>query len=206
MFRDVALDPVTEHGHDGIVDGGRILKDATIERLVEQGLAQAAAGCDILAPSDMMDGRVGALRAALEAAGFQDAMIMSYAAKYASCLLRPLPERRLARGSSDDGDGRQSGRQEDLPDGLRQFLTRRCAEVAPRYRRGGRHGDGQARHALPRHRPPRGRRLRPTHLRVPGLRRVRDDHGCRPERLARPGPRDPGVAGGFFRRAPAARA
>jgi len=99
---DVALDPFTEHGHDGVVDGGRVLNDATIERLVEQGLAQAAAGCDILAPSDMMDGRVGALRAALEAAGFQDTMIMSYAAKYASAFYGPYRE---AIGSGKLGSG-----------------------------------------------------------------------------------------------------
>jgi porphobilinogen synthase len=99
---DVALDPFTEHGHDGVVEDGRILNDATIERLVEQGLAQAAAGCDILAPSDMMDGRVGALRAALEAAGFQDTMIMSYAAKYASAFYGPYRE---AIGSGKLGTG-----------------------------------------------------------------------------------------------------
>jgi porphobilinogen synthase len=99
---DVALDPFTEHGHDGLVENGRILNDATIERLVEQGLAQAAAGCDILAPSDMMDGRVGALRAALEAAGFQDTMIMSYAAKYASAFYGPYRE---AIGSGKLGTG-----------------------------------------------------------------------------------------------------
>ena len=99
---DVALDPFTEHGHDGVIEGGRILNDATIERLVEQGLAQAAAGCDILAPSDMMDGRVGALRAALEAAGFQDTMIMSYAAKYASAFYGPYRE---AIGSGKLGSG-----------------------------------------------------------------------------------------------------
>jgi porphobilinogen synthase len=99
---DVALDPFTEHGHDGVVEDGRILNDATIARLVEQGLAQAAAGCDILAPSDMMDGRVGALRAALEAAGFQDTMIMSYAAKYASAFYGPYRE---AIGSGKLGTG-----------------------------------------------------------------------------------------------------
>jgi porphobilinogen synthase len=99
---DVALDPFTEHGHDGVIEGGRILNDATIERLVEQGLAQAAAGCDILAPSDMMDGRVGALRAALEAAGFQDTLIMSYAAKYASAFYGPYRE---AIGSGKLGSG-----------------------------------------------------------------------------------------------------
>jgi porphobilinogen synthase len=99
---DVALDPFTDHGHDGVIEDGRILNDATIERLVEQGLVQAQAGCDILAPSDMMDGRVGALRGALEAAGLQDTMIMSYAAKYASAFYGPYRE---AIGSGKLGTG-----------------------------------------------------------------------------------------------------
>jgi len=89
---DVALDPFTDHGHDGLLENGRILNDQTIERLVEQGLMQAEAGADILAPSDMMDGRVGALRAALESSGFQDVMIMAYAAKYASAFYGPYRE------------------------------------------------------------------------------------------------------------------
>jgi porphobilinogen synthase len=99
---DVALDPFTEHGHDGVVEAGRIANDATIERLVEQGLMQAAAGADILAPSDMMDGRVGALRTALESAGREDVMIMSYAAKYASAFYGPYRE---AIGSGKLGSG-----------------------------------------------------------------------------------------------------
>jgi porphobilinogen synthase len=99
---DVALDPFTDHGHDGLVDGGRILNDATIDRLVMQGLVQARAGCDILAPSDMMDGRCGALRTALEAEGLQDVMIMSYAAKYASAFYGPYRE---AIGSGKLGTG-----------------------------------------------------------------------------------------------------
>ena len=86
---DVALDPFTDHGHDGLVEDGRILNDPTIERLVEQALVQARAGADILAPSDMMDGRVGALRAALEGEGLQDVAIMAYAAKYASAFYGP---------------------------------------------------------------------------------------------------------------------
>jgi porphobilinogen synthase len=89
---DVALDPFTDHGHDGLVENGRIVNDPTIERLVEQGLVQAEAGADILAPSDMMDGRVGALRQALEASGRQDVMIMAYAAKYASAFYGPYRE------------------------------------------------------------------------------------------------------------------
>jgi porphobilinogen synthase len=86
---DVALDPFTEHGHDGLVENGRILNDLTVERLVSQALMQATAGADIIAPSDMMDGRVGAIRAALEGASHQDVMIMAYAAKYASAFYGP---------------------------------------------------------------------------------------------------------------------
>lgn len=86
---DVALDPFTDHGHDGVIENGKIANDATIERLVEQALVQAKAGCDILAPSDMMDGRCGILRSALEAEGLQDVMIMSYAAKFASAFYGP---------------------------------------------------------------------------------------------------------------------
>jgi len=89
---DVALDPFTDHGHDGVVRDGKIHNEATIERLVMQALMQAKAGCDILAPSDMMDGRCGALRQALEAEGFADVMIMSYAAKYASAFYGPYRE------------------------------------------------------------------------------------------------------------------
>jgi porphobilinogen synthase len=102
---DVALDPFTDHGHDGVVEGGRILNDPTIERLIEQGLMQAQAGADILAPSDMMDGRVGKLRAALEGANFQDTMIMSYAAKYASAFYGPyrdaIGSAKLSAGQGD---------------------------------------------------------------------------------------------------------
>jgi len=99
---DVALDPFTDHGHDGLLENGRIVNDATIEALVSQALMQARAGCDILAPSDMMDGRVGALRTALEAEGLQDVMIMSYAAKYASAFYGPYRE---AIGSGKLGTG-----------------------------------------------------------------------------------------------------
>jgi porphobilinogen synthase len=99
---DVALDPFTDHGHDGLVEDGRIANDATIERLVAQGLMQARAGCDILAPSDMMDGRCGALRQALEGESLQDVMIMSYAAKYASAFYGPYRE---AIGSGTLGTG-----------------------------------------------------------------------------------------------------
>ena len=87
---DVALDPYTSHGHDGLIEDGRILNDETVAVLVRQALVQAEAGCDIIAPSDMMDGRVGAIREGLDEAGFLDVQIMAYAAKYASAFYGPF--------------------------------------------------------------------------------------------------------------------
>jgi len=87
---DVALDPFTSHGHDGLVEDGRILNDETVAVLVRQALVQAEAGCDIIAPSDMMDGRVGAIREALDGVGLLDVQIMAYAAKYASAFYGPF--------------------------------------------------------------------------------------------------------------------
>jgi porphobilinogen synthase len=87
---DVALDPFTSHGHDGLLRDGIILNDETVAVLVKQALVQAQAGCDIIAPSDMMDGRVGAIRKALDAANFTDVSIMAYAAKYASAFYGPF--------------------------------------------------------------------------------------------------------------------
>ena len=97
VMTDVALDPYNAHGHDGLVVDGIILNDETVEALVKMALAQADAGADILGPSDMMDGRIGAMRAALEAAGHKDVAILSYAAKYASAFYGPF---RDAVGSS----------------------------------------------------------------------------------------------------------
>jgi porphobilinogen synthase len=87
---DVALDPYTSHGHDGLLRNGVILNDETVAVLVRQALVEAEAGCDIIAPSDMMDGRVGAIRKGLDAAGFADVSIMAYAAKYASAFYGPF--------------------------------------------------------------------------------------------------------------------
>ena len=87
---DVALDPFTSHGHDGLIRDGVILNDETVAVLVRQALVQAEAGCDIIAPSDMMDGRVGAIRKALDANKFTDVSIMAYAAKYASAFYGPF--------------------------------------------------------------------------------------------------------------------
>ena len=87
---DVALDPYTSHGHDGLIRDGVILNDETVAVLVKQALVQAEAGCDIIAPSDMMDGRVGAIRKGLDAANLSDVSIMAYAAKYASAFYGPF--------------------------------------------------------------------------------------------------------------------
>jgi porphobilinogen synthase len=94
---DVALDPYTSHGHDGVMSGDEIVNDASVEQLVLQSLIQAEAGADVIAPSDMMDGRVGAIRRALDANGFQNVQIMAYAAKYTSAFYGPF---RDAVGSS----------------------------------------------------------------------------------------------------------
>lgn len=89
VMTDVALDCYTDHGHDGVLEGDRIANDASLERLAEQAFIHAHAGADVVAPSDMMDGRVQAIREALEANGFHDTLILSYAAKYASAFYGP---------------------------------------------------------------------------------------------------------------------
>jgi porphobilinogen synthase len=99
VLTDVALDPYTSHGQDGLIDeAGYVLNDATVEALVAQSLNQAAAGADIIAPSDMMDGRIGAIRAALEAESHANVQIMAYAAKYASAFYGPFRDAVGSRG------------------------------------------------------------------------------------------------------------
>ncbi len=101
---DVALDPFTSHGHDGVIRNGYVENDETVALLRRQAVVQAEAGCDIIAPSDMMDGRVGAVRAALDEAGFAHVRIMSYAAKYASAFYGPFRDAigsKTALGSAD---------------------------------------------------------------------------------------------------------
>jgi len=115
LITDVALDPFTSHGHDGLLEGDRILNDETVAVLVEQALVQADAGADVIAPSDMMDGRVGAIRAGLDAAGFQDVQIMSYAAKYASAFYGPF---RDAIGTAKTLSGDKRTYQMDPGNGL----------------------------------------------------------------------------------------
>nr|WP_321527150.1 porphobilinogen synthase [uncultured Cohaesibacter sp.] len=90
LMTDVALDPYTSHGHDGLLRDGKIVNDLTVHQLARQALVQAEAGSDIIGPSDMMDGRVGAIRETLDNGGFQDTLIMAYTAKYASAFYGPF--------------------------------------------------------------------------------------------------------------------
>jgi len=115
IVTDVALDPYTSHGHDGLLEGERILNDATVALLVRQAIVQAEAGADVIAPSDMMDGRVAAIRAGLDAAGFEDVQIMSYAAKYASAFYGPF---RDAIGTAKTLSGDKRTYQMDPANGL----------------------------------------------------------------------------------------
>ena len=96
---DVALDPYTSHGHDGLIKSNTILNDETIEVLINQSLLQAEMGCDVLAPSDMMDGRIGKIRKALDKNKFQNVQILSYAAKYASSFYGPFRDAVGSKGS-----------------------------------------------------------------------------------------------------------
>jgi len=103
---DVALDPFTTHGQDGLLEDGYVMNDRTLEALVAQTLNQVAAGCDIIAPSDMMDGRIGVIRDALENAGHTDTAIMAYAAKYASGFYGPFRDAVGSTGNLGRGDKR----------------------------------------------------------------------------------------------------
>lgn len=103
LIADVALDPYTSHGHDGLMDGDRILNDETVEVLIKQSLNQVRAGADIIAPSDMMDGRIGAIREGLDAEGFQNTILLSYSAKFASAFYGPFRDA-VGSGSRLKGD------------------------------------------------------------------------------------------------------
>jgi porphobilinogen synthase len=105
LVGDVALDPYTDHGHDGVIRDGYVANDESVAILTRQALNQAEAGIDVIAPSDMMDGRVGAIRAALDEAGMIDTRIMSYAAKYASAFYGPFRDA-LGSGGVLKGDKR----------------------------------------------------------------------------------------------------
>ena len=99
VMTDVALDPYSDTGHDGFVENGEIVNDRTVEALVRQALSQAEAGADIIGPSDMMDGRIGAMRGALESGGFPNVILLSYAAKYASAFYGPFRDAVGASGA-----------------------------------------------------------------------------------------------------------
>ncbi|MSO89684.1 MAG: porphobilinogen synthase [Rhodospirillaceae bacterium] len=103
---DVALDPYTSHGHDGLLRGGEIVNDETVAVLCRQAVVQAEAGCDVIAPSDMMDGRVGAIRRALDEAGHQNIRILAYAAKYASAFYGPFRDAVGSAANLGAGDKR----------------------------------------------------------------------------------------------------
>ena len=129
IMTDVALDPYNIHGHDGYVVGGEIVNDETVAALVKMALAQAEAGADIIGPSDMMDGRIGAIRQALEAAGHRNTCIMSYAAKFASCFYGPF---RDAVGASGALKGDKKTYQADTANGNEalRLVARDLAEGA----------------------------------------------------------------------------
>ena len=103
---DVALDPYTSHGQDGLVRNGYVVNDETLEMLCQQAVVQAQAGCDVIAPSDMMDGRIGAVRGALDGAGFDHVQLLAYAAKYASAFYGPFREAVGSATSLGQGDKR----------------------------------------------------------------------------------------------------
>jgi|TARA_B110000285_G_scaffold174822_1_gene196042 porphobilinogen synthase len=114
IMTDIALDPYNINGHDGFVENGQIVNDRTVEALVKMAIAQAQAGADILGPSDMMDGRIGAIRSALESEGFQNVAILSYSAKYASSFYGPF---RDAVGASSALTGDKNTYQMDPANG-----------------------------------------------------------------------------------------
>ncbi len=129
VMTDVALDPYSDTGHDGFVRGGVIVNDETVEALVKQALSQAEAGVDIIGPSDMMDGRIGAIRMALEAAGHQDVVLLSYAAKYASAFYGPFRDAVGASGALK-GDKRTYQMDPANSDEAMRMVARDLAEGA----------------------------------------------------------------------------
>ena len=189
VLTDVALDPYTAHGHDGVVDqAGNVINDDTVSILVEQALVQAAAGADIVAPSDMMDGRVAAIREALEGAGHQNVAIMAYAAKYASAFYGPF---RDAVGSRGRLKGDKRGYQMD-PANIEEALR----EVELDLAEGADFVMVKPGPALSRRRRPGEGRVRRADLRLPGERRICDDRACRGGGRGRPRCSDPGDSAG----------
>jgi delta-aminolevulinic acid dehydratase/porphobilinogen synthase len=140
VITDVALDPYSSMGHDGIVENGEILNDETVAVLVKQALAQAEAGADMVAPSDMMDGRIGAIRQALDAEGWINVGILAYSAKYASAYYGPF--RDALESAPKFGDKKTYQ--------MDPANRRSPQRSRSRHRRRGRHRHGQTRPRLPR--------------------------------------------------------
>ena len=186
IITDAALDPFTSHGHDGILRDGIIVNDETVAQVTAAAVLQAEAGADIIAPSDMMDGRIGAIRDALDAAGFQDVAIMSYATKFASAFYGPYRE---AVGTAGLLKGDKKTYYIDHANSRRSRARGRAG-----HPRGRRHDHGQARPALSRHHPPAEGRVPDADLRLPGVGRILDDRGCRRQWLDRRRQGDAGIA------------
>ena len=169
LMGDVALDLYTTHGHDGVVRDGYVHNEDSIAALVRQALVQAEAGIDVLGPSDMMDGRIGAIRGALDGAGMIDTRIMSYAAKYASAFYAPY--RDAVQSARLNGDKKTYQMDPANTDEALREVEQDLAEGAG-------HGDGETGHALSGHRAPGARAVRRADLRLPGVRRIFDDRRC----------------------------
>lgn len=129
VMTDIALDPYNINGHDGFVENGEIVNDRTVDALVKMAMAQAEAGADILGPSDMMDGRIGALRSALEAEGHQNVAILSYSAKYASAFYGPFRDA-VGASSALTGDKKTYQMQPANSDEAMRLIARDIAEGA----------------------------------------------------------------------------
>ena len=184
IITDVALDPYTSHGHDGLMLGEDILNDETVAVLAAQAVNQARAGADVIAPSDMMDGRVAAIRAALDDAGFEHVHIMSYAAKYASAFYGPF---RDAIGTKKTlvGDKRTYQMDPANSDEAIREVDIDIAEGADMV---------MVKPGMPYLDiiPTREGHVWRADVRLPGVRRIRDDHGGRAQRLDRRGARHHG--------------
>ena len=178
VITDVCLCQYTSHGHCGLVEDGRVKNDASVELLARVALSHMESGADIVAPSDMMDGRVGAIRETLDEAGYTETPHHGVLREVRLGVLRAVP-----RGG---GSTPQFGDRRSLPDGPGQ-RRRGPARSGTRRRRGRRHRHGQAGPSVPRRHRPGAAGVRPPAGRVLGLGGVRDDQGGRPARLARRG-------------------
>ncbi len=168
VITDVCLCEYTSHGHCGVIRDGDVQNDESLKLLAQMALSHVEAGADMVAPSDMMDGRVGAIRRALDEQGFSGLPIMAYSAKYASGFYGPFRE---AAGSAPQFGDRRSYQMDPGQ------CARGAARNRPGYRGRGGYRDGQARAGLPGRDPARARALRPAYRGLQRERRVRDDQG-----------------------------